>query len=221
MRSKGKKWLQKIKKETFKNFCEGIRKNTNPSLIWKTVKRFKNKWLNTGNNNVYSQYKENTVLSIVSNLCPPWVAPSLPSFSDYAFDSFLDQLFNMIELQVTINNLRIKSSPSLDEIDYKLFVSLPSSSVKVLLEILNEIFISCTYPTEWKRFLVCFIPKTDSDKMRPISLASCTCKILEKLLCNRLNWWVEHHKFIPNSHSNSISVEVEHVLIILQFYILI
>lgn len=35
--------------------------------------------------------------------------------------------------------------------------------------------------------------------MRPISLASCTCKILEKLLCNRLNWWVEHHKFIPNS----------------------
>lgn len=60
-------------------------------------------------------------------------------------------------------------------------------------------FTSCTYPSEWKSFLVCFIPKSSSDKMRPISLASCTHKILERLLCNRLNWWVEYHKVIRDS----------------------
>lgn len=60
-----------------------------PSVIWKSVKRFKNRW-SKGNNNIYSQYKESIVLSVISNLCPPWAAPAPPSFSHYNFDPFLD-----------------------------------------------------------------------------------------------------------------------------------
>lgn len=55
------------------------------------------------------------------------------------------------------------------------------------------------FPSEWHKFLTFFIPKSDSTKMRPISLASCLCKILEHMMCNRLLWWLEHSLLFPNT----------------------
>lgn len=44
--------------------------------------------------------------------------PLPPSLDDHVYDSFLEQLFELNELQVIIKKLRIKSSPGLDTIDY-------------------------------------------------------------------------------------------------------
>lgn len=52
---------------------------------------------------------------------------------------------------------------------------------------------------DWRRYLVFFIPKTNSDKFRPISLASSICKIVERMVCNRLMWWLEFNSKLPNS----------------------
>lgn len=36
-------------------------------------------------------------------------------------------------------------------------------------------------------------------KFRPISLASCLCKVLERMISNRLNWYLEFFNLLPNS----------------------
>lgn len=31
------------------------------------------------------------------------------------------------------------------------------------------------------------------------SLASCLCKIIERMISNRLNWWLKYHNLLPDS----------------------
>lgn len=95
--------------------------------------------------------------------------------------------------------MRKISSPGLDGIDYTIIVALPTNAKSLLLNILNRIFITHTFPDEWRKYLVFFIPKQDDTKFRPISLASCIFKILERLIANRLNWFLEHYNLLPNS----------------------
>lgn len=49
------------------------------------------------------------------------------------------------------------------------------------------------------KILDLLIPKADKSKFRLISLAPCVCKILKKMIHNRLNSWIEYHNFLPSS----------------------
>ena len=61
----------------------------------------------------------------------------------------------------------------------------------IFLRICNSIFASGSFPSGWRKYLITFISKIDGQKFRPISFASCLCKIMERILSNRLNWWLE------------------------------
>lgn len=74
-------------------------------------------------------------------------------------------------------------------------------SKRILLGILNGLYRQKVYPFEWKQILVHFIPKPGSDKLRPISLASCICKLLERMISNRLTWWLEHNGKLPETQN--------------------
>ena len=55
------------------------------------------------------------------------------------------------------------------------------------------------FPCGWKDTFVHFIPKSEGNSLRPISLTSCLCKLFETMVKNRLDWWVEHHNLLPKS----------------------
>ena len=44
---------------------------------------------------------------------------------------------------------------------------------------------------QWKFSIIIPIPKQDSDKLRPISLTSCLCKVFERILLNRLRFTLD------------------------------
>jgi potassium voltage-gated channel Eag-related subfamily H protein 8 len=41
---------------------------------------------------------------------------------------------------------------------------------------------------------VLFIPKRDKTNVRPISMLSCVCKLLEWMINMRISWWLENNQ---------------------------
>ncbi|KAM0731572.1 putative RNA-directed DNA polymerase from transposon X-element [Formica fusca] len=118
--------------------------------------------------------------------------------NDYACKYF-DSPFKEEELLYIIHSLKKRSSPGIDQIDYRIISHLPHEYHLLLLTAFNQIFFTGLFPDAWRHSLVFLIPKTTPGKYRPISLTSCCLKLLEKLILLRLDWWLEHNLKLPNS----------------------
>lgn len=119
------------------------------------------------------------------------------TFDDGAGDSFLDTPFSWDEFEFALVNLRLTSAPGLDGIDYRVITELPREVQELMLILFNEIYTGGNFLAEWKRYAVFFIKKGDGERVRSISLAACLLKLLERLVNNRLVWWLEHFNLFP------------------------
>lgn len=68
---------------------------------------------------------------------------------------------------------------------------------------MNEIWTSGNVPSIWKTASVVPIPKpgkdhTDPSNYRPIALTSCVCKTMERMVNDRLVWFLEKHNLLTN-----------------------
>ena len=73
--------------------------------------------------------------------------------------------------------------------------------ILLLLDLYNEIFSSHSIPDDWTKSQIILIKKSDGCSFRPISLTSCVCKVFERLINTRLQWWCEYHDVIPTSQA--------------------
>lgn len=76
----------------------------------------------------------------------------------------------------------------------------------MLLEIFTKIWVSGKVSNTWKNALVIPILKpgtdtTDPTNYRPISQTSCICKTFERMINNRLVWYLESNEIITNFQS--------------------
>ena len=90
-----------------------------------------------------------------------------------------------------------------DEIHYQLLKHLPSSSLLLLLNILNKIWLSGDFPSDWRKAIVIPIPKPGKDptnltNYRPIALTSCICKTMERMIHRRLVLYLESYNLLTN-----------------------
>lgn len=76
----------------------------------------------------------------------------------------------------------------MDGIDYKMIKELPSKFKKELLEIYNMYWKEEITPESWREYMVFFIDKKGKQKTRPIALASCMGKVMERMINERLGW---------------------------------
>ena len=113
-----------------------------------------------------------------------------------------NQLFTLTELQ----NLIFKSNnsaPGPDEIHYTLLKELSKISLKYLLDIYNNIWISGYIPTKWKQAITIPILKKQKDPTnptshRPIALTSCSCKTLKRMINLRLTRFLDSNNRLSN-----------------------
>lgn len=105
----------------------------------------------------------------------------------------------MSELEFALSVGKRNSAPGPDRIDYQVLRNLPENALNILLDLYNEFSISKSTPREWHNYSMFFTPKKGNSKFRPISLASCVCKIMERMICFRLSWWLKHHCLLANS----------------------
>jgi len=76
-------------------------------------------------------------------------------------------------------------------VDYSIIKLIPESGLKKLLEIFEKILKGDFYPTIWKNYTVIFLLKPGGREFRPISLAYCLLKILERIIKRRLERFLE------------------------------
>ena len=88
-----------------------------------------------------------------------------------------------------------------DNIHYQFLKHLPHTSLNLLLDIFNNIWLSGNVPKSWKEAIVIPVPKpgkdnTDPTNYRPIALTSCLCKTLERMINARLVYFLESNNLI-------------------------
>lgn len=226
--AKTKRELRKIKIQKFREFTETLSRDSSLDYVWKIVKKFKHCVLNncTQYTNDYSYIKSSN--SFVEEFCrpipfvysPPLIDDTCNNIKNIQLNnSFLDVPFSMQELEYTVNSLKIKSAPGLDKISNEIISNFPSSFLLIILDLFNEIFRQHIFPSQWKNFLITLIPKSSPGKVRPIALASCLLKCLEKMIYFRLNFFLEHNNLLSPFQFGFR--KKSHVLTVFQFLLLI
>jgi ribonuclease HI len=83
---------------------------------------------------------------------------------------------------------------------------LPPSSKNVLLNLFNNIWLSGNFPPQWRKAIIIPLPKPGKDttraiNYRPIALTSCLCKTMERMINDRLVWYLERNNIISRYQS--------------------
>ena len=91
------------------------------------------------------------------------------------------------------------TSPGEDNIRYEMITHLPESTKLFLLDVLNGIWTSHSSPDSWDLSVLIPGHKPGKDpelpqSYRPIALTSCLCKLFERMINNRLVWYLESKK---------------------------
>ena len=78
---------------------------------------------------------------------------------------------------------------------------LPENSLETLLNIFNYIWTTGKFSEDWQYATIIPIPKPGKDpaepnNYRPITLTSCLCKTLERMINKRLTWVLESNYHI-------------------------
>ena len=104
------------------------------------------------------------------------------------------------ELMLAIKKSK-NTSPGPDQIHYQLLKHLPISCLFVLLDLLNDVWEGGEFPPAWRDAIVVPIPKPGKDSQyannyRPISLTSCLCKTMERIINDRLVYYLEKNNLL-------------------------
>ena len=105
-------------------------------------------------------------------------------------------------MQNALSNSSLTSAGE-DEIRYEMIVHLAESAKLFLLETLNGLWTSHTSPETWKMSILVPSHKPGKDpelpqSYRPIALTSCVCKLFERMVNNRLIWYLESKNLLSN-----------------------
>ena len=111
-----------------------------------------------------------------------------------------NKIFRMRDLKWSIKKSK-NSTPGPDQIHYEILRHIPEETLKILLNILNEYWKKDSFPESWREAFIIPIPKPDKDlslpiNYRPIALTSCICKVMERMVNERLIWFLDKKKII-------------------------
>ncbi|XP_024883727.1 uncharacterized protein LOC112462272 [Temnothorax curvispinosus] len=157
-----RKILRKAKRDGWREYCSSLDFLTPTVEVWRMLKRYKNRKLASANPSAGVNSEQIDIA--MANICPPSCNSeplNIPDNSASTPDtlSWMDSVFQFQEFEAALDSVKVKSSPGFDRIDYQIIKSLPSSLQKLLLRILNNLFLEGAFPETWSHSLVYLIPK--------------------------------------------------------------
>ena len=133
----------------------------------------------------------------------------------------MKQPLTLHELDIALRKLKTRKSPGPDGITNEMLKYLGNTAVLKLLEIFNSSWESGTLAQVWREAIMIPVLKKGKDKKkaasyRPISLTSCVVKTLERIVNQRLLWYLETENIlVPEQagfrHFHSTEDQVTHL----------
>lgn len=219
-----RKTIKTAKRNYWRNFCSGIGTCISVNEVWGMIKKMRG-IRKTKEIPVMQQGKQEAISDIekAEMLAQTFVkSHSTTNLSNNLIKNrkiLLDKnpeilqkrtvLDNILDCDLTIKEIKqaiIKSgntSPGKDDICYIMLKHLTDKSLIKLLEYYNNIWKAGKIPSEWKRAIVIPIEKPGKDSInpdgyRPISLTSHLSKIMERIIMERLSYYLERqNSFSP------------------------
>ena len=201
--AKSRKLFKRKKREGWLSFCNSLNPSTPTSAVWEKLKRFRRGCSPCSTNALSGELG----YRFLSKIAPAHV-PSMDecNFNDHNLISSthpLDTPFSLDELKTVLSQVH-DSAPGVDGFPYSFVAKAGLKTYKYYLDLANYCFASGYIPQAWKVQVIIPLLKpgkssSDPNSYRPIALSSVLLKILEHLVKNRLEWYVESSRLLPGT----------------------
>ncbi|XP_023212335.1 uncharacterized protein LOC111615169 [Centruroides sculpturatus] len=115
-------------------------------------------------------------------------------------DPILDLPISDSEVNTTLQKMRIRSAPGVDNVSPSLIVYSRDTLVPYLAKLFNRVYDTARIPKQWLEVKIKVIhkkgPLDDPANFRPISLLPVVQKIFTSILANRLSTWLRERSLI-------------------------
>ena len=113
--------------------------------------------------------------------------------------------FTQSELDTAIQKTKNNTAPGPDKIHPEFIKHLGPKARNALLKFYNSIW-NTSIPANWKKAIIIPVlkpgkPADNIDSYRPISLTSCIAKIMERMISERLTWYLETNNILSPSQA--------------------
>lgn len=189
------------KRESWRNFCSSLNRNTSLSSLYAVAKRYRG--VSTSTRSTISSTAWLDAFSCKLAPCTVPVAPRSVPRRNNERTAEICMPFAMLELEAALSTTN-DSGAGLDEIPFAMLRELPMIAKEHLLRLFNTFLNTGMFPESWSGCKVVAIPKPGKDpnihtSYRPVCLLSCPRKLFEKLIHARLDFWAEKHRRIAVS----------------------
>ncbi|CAF4043758.1 unnamed protein product [Rotaria magnacalcarata] len=214
--------IRQARRTSWQNFVSTLNSQTPMTSVWKKVRKFSGNYVPSPT----PVLKINGMTVANQEAVAEVLADSLASVSDGSLysenfkkknslkhmssinfstseDNLYNRLFTIQELTSALSTCS-NTAPGPDTITYQMLKHLPGSLLTFLLDLYNLIWVSGRFPTQWEEAIILPFPKpgkdhTDPLNYRPIALTNCLCKLMEKMVCFRLTWYLEANNILAAS----------------------
>jgi hypothetical protein len=117
----------------------------------------------------------------------------------------LNAVITQVEIDQSMKKLK-NTSMGIDLIHNKMLRNLSPINRIYLCHLFNILLKNVYVPAQWKKAIVAPLlkpgkPEDDPVSYRPVSLTSCLCKLFERVIAGRLDWFVESKRILHNSQA--------------------
>ena len=214
IQARTKKLFKQKKRDSWKNYVSSVNVNTPSKKVWNMIRKI------TGKNVVSPMHhlkdKNWTLITDRVQIANTLVAAIEKSSSSENYSKEFQSIkakkekqkinfktnrnfrYNKCTMRDLKRTLKMSdnSSPCPDQIHYEILRHLPIETLHISLDIINETWKSDAFPESWREALIRSIPKPGKDHFnplnyRPIALTNCICKTVERMVNERLVWYLQ------------------------------
>ena len=210
--------IKKARKGSWLNFISSINSKTPLSVVWKKVRKIAGKYIPSqppvlkinGINVADTQVVADTFANHFANVSkkdnnkPYANYRNLEESRKIDFTAQREEAYNLPFSKREFESALSKcndSAPGPDNIPYAMIKHAPEGTRAFILSIINLIYEKHVFPTVWELAKILPFAKpgkdtSDAGNYRPIALTSCLCKIMEKMVNERLVWYLERGNYL-------------------------